>query len=70
MAASTIANPGTAYGPCQPDCAHTDCAQLRTIATTSCPLCGHPIGYDRPFYNEADLGFVHALCLETQEEKC
>ena len=68
MAAITLPKPGSEYGPCVPDCTHTDCAQTREMAARVCRFCDLPIGYDTRFY--ADPGnpnrdaLVHALCLE------
>ena len=73
MAASSIARPGTNHGPCLPGaCKHRDCAQMHALASTPCPLCSKPIGYETPFYDDRSnhgLGLVHAVCLEVQVER-
>lgn len=68
--------PGSKYGPCAGTCSHTDCAEQRADAAKICQICGAPIGYgnrtymrdrtDDPTVNE--ITFVHALCLETQQD--
>ncbi|QIN85464.1 hypothetical protein GBA63_22445 (plasmid) [Rubrobacter tropicus] len=72
MAASTLAAPGTKYGPCAEPCPHTDCAHTRRMAAAVCPLCNGEIGYERRFYNDGDPGgfdLVHALCAEDQLDR-
>ena len=70
MAASTIAAPGTEYGPCLPQrtrrravpggapvvltCAHVDCAESRMLASSVCRLCSDTIGYDVRFYRDPE----------------
>lgn len=69
MAAGTIAAPGTHAGPCEGECAHTDCAKTREMAATICGLCQKPIGYDRRFYSDTFMGveaLYHAPCLEDE----
>jgi len=63
MAPGTLPRPGTTYGPCEGTCAHTDCAATRRMATSACPHCGQPIGYDALFYM-TDAGTAHARCEE------
>jgi len=68
MAAGFLSPPGTQYGPCIDEiCGHTDCKATRDMAAAICPLCGHPIGYDRRFYKTDNYGLVHDLCLEEAE---
>lgn len=68
MAAAPLPAPGTEYGPCEPSCAHTDCAETRRMAALPCKHCGDPIGYDRPLFNvtpdDAPVWTVlaHATC--------
>ncbi len=50
MAAGYLSPPGTEYGPCDTDCAHTDCAQTRAMAKAPCVRCDKEIGYDTGFY--------------------
>lgn len=64
MAAGRLPAPGTELGPCVPSCGHTDCAETRTMAATSCFLCGKPIGYETSLYQEPDKRLVHAACME------
>jgi hypothetical protein len=61
MAASTLPEPGTKYGPCVSqrskngvvlNCAHKDCAESRMIARSVCRLCGRAIGYGERFYGD------------------
>ena len=70
MAAGTIPSPGSKYGPCADECAHTDCACSRTMAGGICTICGGEIGYERAFYQqrggkeaERGVGLVHAACV-------
>jgi hypothetical protein len=72
MAAGTLPKPGTEYGPCDPDCAHRDCAETRRMATENCGICQKPIGYDVRFYDEHgrdERNLVHAACLEDEAER-
>jgi hypothetical protein len=63
MAAGTLHEPGTAFGPCTEACQHTDCAATRDMAASVCRFCGTAIGYGRRFYD--DQGELsHASCLE------
>ncbi len=67
MAAGTLPEPGTEYGPCAEPCKHTDCAATREMVTATCRFCLEPIGYDRRFYREGNgSGLVHASCLEDE----
>lgn len=66
MAAGAFPRPGTKYGACKGECAHTDCAATRREAASSCPDCGTPIGYDRLFYSRGNGVFVHATCEEAK----
>lgn len=68
MAVGYLPEPGTQYGPCQDDCAHTDCAATRRQAEQQCPHCGELINYERGFYN-TDAGLVHASCEHAAAEK-
>lgn len=61
MAAGTLPAPGTEYGPCADTCEHSDCAQTREMAGTTCRLCPEAIGYETAFFRE-DEGLVHAVC--------
>lgn len=38
--------PGTKFGPCEGDCEHKDCAQLRRDSEKTCRICGGVIGYE------------------------
>ncbi len=70
MAAGIMAAPGTEAGPCEGDCAHTDCATTRRWAESECRYCGEPIGYEIRFYRlptrdgEGRSRLVHARCEE------
>ena len=65
MASSTLPIPGSAYGPCETDCAHHDCAATRAMAAKNCCYCSTVIGYDRHFYDGEVAGtLVHASCYE------
>ena len=66
MAAGFLSKPGTEYGPCDPICGHTDCAQTRQMANTPCRICGEPIGYERRFFDSKRDGIVHEVCLVTE----
>ena len=76
MAAGSLPEPGTEYGPCKDGCAHKDCAETRKMAAAICWRCEKAIAYNRRFYRmhdgtEAAAGepyFVHALCEETAAE--
>jgi len=67
MAAGTLPRPGSKFGPCANNCSHIDCAKTHEMAETKCRICGKPIGYETPFYNEG--GLVHASCYEDEIEK-
>jgi hypothetical protein len=67
MAAGTLSEPGTQFGPCAEACHHSDCASTRLIAESICRVCDKAIGFDRRFYN--DNGYVHASCLEDTIEQ-
>lgn len=78
MAAGSLPEPGTQYGPCVPTCKHIDCAATRATAGAPCRLCNEVIGYERAFYHEraesksvveARDSFVHAVCAETEVEE-
>lgn len=69
MAAGSLPAPGTRYGPCEPDCHHTDCALTRQMAAEACIYCGAPIGYETPFYRDEERRPAHAVCLEDAFEK-
>lgn len=60
MAAGVLSAPGTAYGPCEGDCQHRDCALTREMATLECIHCDEPIGYGVRFY-EVDRFRTHSL---------
>jgi hypothetical protein len=66
MAAASLSEPGTEYGPCAEQCEHRDCAESRKMAATTCKRCGQSIGYRRAFYIEYGVpdGLEHAVCLE------
>jgi len=64
MAAGRISKPGKEYGPCEGECHHTACMELRKIAAAACTICGEAIGYGHCFYREADNTLVHADCAE------
>ncbi len=72
MAAGALPAPGTTYGPCEPSCAHTDCALTREMAASACRYCGEPIGYDTRFYSEGQgenprrFRHVHMVCEERE----
>jgi hypothetical protein len=69
MATGVLPKPGSKLGPCEPDCAHRDCACTRKMAATVCGLCPEQIGYDTEFYDDRELGLVHAECLEKHYER-
>ena len=54
------------FGPGE---SHPDCAQLRSIADSTCVLCEKSIGYDTRFYVDPDNSqrYVHYLCLHQRE---
>jgi hypothetical protein len=65
-----IALPGSHAGPCS-DCDHLACQHDRWIARMPCVVCGHEIGYERPYAAsiEPESGgwrplFAHRECLE------
>jgi hypothetical protein len=69
MAAATLPEPGTKFGPCI-TCQHRDCAETRAMAAHPCRLCGQPIGYNTRFYQDPTSAdphvLVHARCLEDE----
>ena len=62
MAASSLAKPGTKYGPCKGQCQHTDCAATREMASRNCVSCAEQIGYDTRFFREEDGSLLHMKC--------
>ena len=68
MGGLRIAPPGSWAGPCETPCAHTDCAETRTLAAEVCSLCDGPIGYDTPFYRVGER-YEHAVCAWSAEEQ-
>ena len=75
MAASTLSEPGSQYGPCERDCGHVDCAAVRKMAGAICRICNVPIGYGIRFYSEGSTHpeggdvLVHAVCLKEEVER-
>lgn len=73
MAAGRLPKPGSEYGPCVERCEHRDCAANRAQAQSPCRICGEPIGYERPFFQESDSGqplvLAHALCALDEEAR-
>lgn len=67
MPAGSLATIGTPGAPCA-SCSHFDCIAARQIGAEQCRVCRMPIGYDSPFYSEADAR-VHATCLEAELTK-
>jgi len=60
---------GELAGPCiDPACGHKLCELTRRQATSICPICGKPIGYDVKFYQTKLDGVEHALCVWRQAE--
>lgn len=69
MAASSLAAPGTEYGPCADPCEHTDCAATRAMAARNCIGCAEEIGYDQRFFREDDGSLLHMKCWTPAREK-
>ena len=64
MAFARIPAPGTALGPCEPSCTHTDCFALRLDAEQLCSYCERPIGYGRNYAKEmGGERLAHHSCL-------
>lgn len=62
MAWFSIRAPGSSVtAPCA-NCQHTDCAQNRTIAASSCEHCGKVIGYDVKVVEPRGGGLAHFVC--------
>lgn len=62
MAWGQLPKPGTRYGPCEPTCAHRDCAAARAMAAHLCRHCGKPIGYETAYVIDPDGLPVHRDC--------
>lgn len=62
MAASSLAAPGTEYGPCDEACEHTDCAATRVMAERNCIACAEKIGFEKRFFREDSGDLVHMKC--------
>lgn len=60
--------PAKLHGPCGGPCEHLICAGMRQIAASDCPICFHPIGFERNFYRQWDGRFVHASCADDQSQ--
>ena len=74
MAASTLSEPGSKYGPCERECECVDCAAVRKMAAAVCRICKVPIGYGIRFYSERTHPeggpfLVHAVCYEEELER-
>ena len=74
MAAAALSAPGSEYGPCLHECAHTDCAANRKMAAQECVTCLEPIGYNQRFYNVTPDGapawsqLQHLICAVKERE--
>jgi excisionase family DNA binding protein len=55
-------------GICFDQCSHLDCIAARQIALEVCRVCKEPIGFEQPFYSEAQAK-VHKRCLESELAK-
>jgi hypothetical protein len=66
MAAGSISEPGSIFGPCKEECTHPDCLATKTMAASWCAICFKEIGYNTRFYQQQgrETVYVHALCLE------
>lgn len=76
MAAGVLPYPGSSkHAPCATECAHADCAETKRMAQMECVYCGERIGFDTPFYIEAQPSptlpygnLSHATCAEDAAE--
>ena len=68
MSVGFIPAPGQPLGPCNHECDHKDCNELRSTAESICPLCWMPISYNVE-YITLDGVIYHAACLETDIEQ-
>lgn len=68
--AQLIEPPGTPHGPCH-CCRHPRCEDFRSIAQSTCHMCGDLIGYGRAycFENWQDNRPVHVACLAAEEDQ-
>lgn len=66
MATALIPAVGSEYGPCE-RCSHIDCAAIREMARSICPICEIPMGYGTHYYEENGSP-VHAECYEVKVE--
>lgn len=57
-----LPKPGTETGPCQKNCGHIDCQEIRQKAKSICPICKKHIGYQRAYIEYEDRLF-HLTCL-------
>ncbi len=65
MAAGTLPQIGTEYGPCSDEaCGHRDCAQGRVDLERDCEHCGEPISLRLYYVDRREAGgiWVHATC--------
>lgn len=60
--------PGTESGPCLEDCQHTDCAQQRKDAASTCVYCWKLIGYGTAVYFIGPHQLAHRNCEWAREE--
>ena len=67
MAAITMAEPGSKYGPCLKSCEHRDCAAARAEACRECSECGAPIGFETRYYGGDKP--IHAVCAMDKLER-
>ena len=68
MSASVIVIGKEANGICSDPCSHLDCIAARQIALEACRICKALIGFEQPFYSEAQAK-VHKRCLESELAK-
>lgn len=64
MITLTLRPPGAKYGPCNNDCNHTFCCEIRKMAKTKCTICGKEIGYNKKLYEYEKNHLVHAACYD------
>lgn len=64
-----VAEPDTDGGPCDDDCPHAECGELRAAAEADCRYCGSRIGYGQPYRIARSGQPYHVDCHEERSSR-